>query len=469
MIRLVVVLLALLQGTPRPDVAADAPAIVHGPVDRLRPGEDLVVEANVTGPRPIARVSVSYQVGDRFGDTALERSGPATWRARVPATRLGRTFAYIVHASDEGGRVSTWPKAASGAPAQRVVVTDAARGERHLLYVTVPGVRNYVEYGGMGVLVYDIADGHRFVKRIPVFEARDGVPPENIKGVALSAESGRLYVTTTRRMAALDLNTERIIWNREYEGGCDRMAISPDGRILYVPSLEGPHWHVVDAGTGDVIRRIETNSGAHNTIFGLDGASVYLAGLRSPLLHVADAASHTIAKKVGPFSDVIRPFTVNGRQTLCFVNVNGLLGFEVGDLNTGRMLHRVEVPGFSQGPVKRHGCPSHGIALTPDESELWLADAANSRVHIFDATSMPPKQLASIPLRDQPGWITFSVDGRYAYPSTGDIIDAKTRQIVGGLTDERARAVQSEKMVDAIYSGGRLVRAGDQFGIGRQR
>jgi hypothetical protein len=40
---------------------------------------------------------------------------------------------------------------------------------------------------------------------------------------------------------------------------------------------------------------------------------------------------------------------------------------------------------------------------------------------------------------------------------------------VGGLTDEHGRAVQSEKMVDAIYSGGRLVRAGDQFGIGRQR
>ena len=469
MIRLIVVLLALLQGTSPPAVAVDAPAIVHVPVDRLRPGEDLVVEANVTGPRPIVRVSVSYQVGERFGDTALERSGPATWRARVPAARLGRSFTYIVHASDEGGRASTWPSVTSGAPAQRVVVSDQARDERHLLYVTVPGVRNYVEYGGMGVLVYDIAGGHRFVKRIPVFEAKPGVAPENIKGVALNAESGRLYVTTTRRMAAVDLKTDRVVWNREYEGGCDRMAISPDGRILYVPSLEGPHWHVVDAGTGDVIKRIDTNSGAHNTIFGLDGASVYLAGLGSPLLHVADAVSHTIAKKVGPFSDVIRPFTVNGRQTLCFVNVNGLLGFEVGDLNTGKMLRRVEVRGYSQGPVKRHGCPSHGIALSPDESELWLADAANSRVHIFDATSMPPKQLASIPLRDQPGWITFSLDGRYAYPSTGDIIDTQTRQIVGGLTDERGRAVQSEKMVDAIYSGGRLVRAGDQFGIGRQR
>jgi DNA-binding beta-propeller fold protein YncE len=469
MIRFIVVLVALLQGMPRPEVAADRPTIVHVPVDRLKPGSDLVVEANVTGPRPIVRVTVSYQVGDRFGDTGLERSGSDTWRARVPASRFGRDFAYIVHASDDAGRVSTWPSVASGAPAHHVAVTDTTRDERHLLYVTVPGVRNYVEYGGMGVLVYDISDAHRFVKRIPVFEAKDGAAPENIKGVALSAESARLYVTTTRRMAALDLKTERVVWNREYDGGCDRLAISPDGRILYVPSLEGPHWHVVDAASGDVIKRIDTNSGAHNTIFGLDGASVYLAGLRSPLLHVADAASHTIAKKVGPFTDVIRPFTVNGRQTLCFVNVNGLLGFEVGDLRTGKMLHRVEVRGFSQGPVKRHGCPSHGIALSPDESELWLADAANSRVHIFDAASMPPQQLASIPLRDQPGWVTFSVDGRYAYPSTGDIIDTKTRQIVGGLTDERGRAVQSEKVVDAVYSAGRLIRAGDQFGVGRQR
>jgi DNA-binding beta-propeller fold protein YncE len=469
MIRYIVFLVAALLGTPQPSVVADAPSIVHVGVDRLRAGEDLVVEATVTGARPIARVSVSSQVGDRFGDTAFERAGPATWRARVPGARLDRDFAYIIHASDEGGRVSTWPSVASGAPGHRVTVAGAARTERHLLYVTVPGVRNYVEYGGVGVIVYDIANGHRFVKRIPVFDVKDGVAPENIKGVALSAQSDVLYVTTPRRMAALDLKTERVLWNREYDGGCDRMAISPDGRILYVPSLEGPHWHVVDARTGDVIKRIDTDSGAHNTIYGPDGAFVYLAGLRSPLLHVADAATHTVTKRVGPFGSMIRPFTINGRQTLCFVNINNLLGFEVGDLRTGKMLHRVEVRGYEQAPVKRHGCPSHGIALTPDESELWLADAANSRVHIFDATSMPPKQVASIRVRDQPGWIAFSLDGRYGYPSTGDIIDTRTRQIIGGLTDERGRAVQSEKMVDAMYSGDRLVRAGDQFGIGRRR
>jgi DNA-binding beta-propeller fold protein YncE len=140
-----------------------------------------------------------------------------------------------------------------------------------------------------------------------------------------------------------------------------------------------------------------------------------------------------------------------------------------GDLQTGKMIHRVEVQGYQQGPVKRHGCPSHGIGLTPDERELWLADAANSRVHIFDATVMPPRQAASIQLRDHPGWLTFSLDGKYAYPSTGEVIDTRTRKIVARLTDEQGRAVQSEKMVEAVYQGGRLVQAGDQFGIGRKQ
>lgn len=350
-----------------------------------------------------------------------------------------------------------------------VVPAQPAPQERHLLYVAVPGVRNYVEHGGVGILVFDMDDGHRFVKRIPTFETSDGEPPEAIKGIAASAQTGRLYVTTTKRLAALDLNTERILWNREYKGGCDRLAIAPDGRLLYVPSLEGPHWNVIDAATGDLITSVVVNSGAHNTIYGSNGAAVYLAGLKSPILNVADPRTHTIATRVGPFSNVIRPFTVNGRQTLCFVNVNELLGFEVGDLQSGKMLHRIEVKGYQKGPVKRHGCPSHGIALTPDDSELWLADAANSRVHIFDARAMPPKQVASLLLRDQPGWMMFSFDGKYAYPSTGDVIETVRRRIVAELTDERGRPVQSEKMVDIVFAGDRPARAGDQFGIGRSR
>ena len=342
-------------------------------------------------------------------------------------------------------------------------------GERHFLYVAEPGIRNYVEYGGVGVLVYDMDAGHRFVKRIPTFPEVAGQPPENVKGVAAHAATARLFVSTIKRVAAIDLNTEKMLWNRTYDGGADRLAVSPDGATLYVPSLEGPHWNAVEAATGDVIAKVVTDSGAHNTVYGADGRYVYLAGLKSPKLAVADARSHKVVKEVGPFSNVIRPFTINGSETLAFVNVNDLLGFEVGDIKTAKMLHRVEVTGFAKGPVKRHGCPSHGVGLTPDEKELWLSDGHNESVHIFDATVMPPRQVATIKLRDQPGWVTFSLDGRYAYPSTGEVIDTRTRKIVVALTDEEKRVVQSEKVVEVVMANGRPSRTGDQFGVGRRK
>lgn len=341
--------------------------------------------------------------------------------------------------------------------------------EQHLLYVASPGIRNYTEYGGVGILVFDIDHGFRFVKRIPTWDYQPGQQPENVKGIAASAATGRIYLTNNSRLLALDAVTGRRVWDKAYDGGCDRLAISPDGKTLYVPQLEGNLWHVVDGENGAVMATIESKTGSHNTICSLDGTRAYLAGLRSPLLLVVDTRTEKIVGSVGPFTNSIRPFTVNGSGTLCFVNVDGLLGFEVGDLRTDRMLFRLQVAGYRQGPVKRHGCPSHGIALTPDERELWVADGANNAIHIFDATVMPPRQTGTVKVRDLPGWISFSMDGRYAFSSTGEIIDAATKKIVASLQDEDGRQVQSEKMLDVAIADGRVVRAGNQFGVGMKR
>ena len=349
------------------------------------------------------------------------------------------------------------------------VALPAMAAEQHLLYVASPGTRNYVQYGGVGILVFDIDNGYKFVRRIPTWNVPAGKEPENVKGIAASAETGRVYVTSLNRMIAIDAVSGKKIWDKAYEGGCDRLAISPDGKILYVPQLEGPMWHVVNAATGDVIASIETKSGSHNTIYAADGAHVYMAGLKSPLLSVADTKTHTVASTVGPFENVIRPFTVNGSNTLVFVNVNGLLGFEVGDLRTGKKLYHVEVAGYKQGPVKRHGCPSHGIALTPDEKQLWLADCANSAIHVFDSTVMPPKQVADIPQRDCVGWLSFSMDGKVAYSSTGEVVDVATRKVIAALKDETGREVQSEKLLDLTISAGKVLRAGNQFGVGMKQ
>ncbi|MEX1241898.1 MAG: hypothetical protein WEB30_19415, partial [Cyclobacteriaceae bacterium] len=323
----------------------------------------------------------------------------------------------------------------------------AAPPKGRYLYVAVPGIRNYLGYGGHGILVFDMDNNHRFVKRIKTQGLNQNGEPSNVKGVAVSVPLNSIFISTLQKMQRIDLTTEKVVWEKTYEGGCDRMSIMPDGKTMYLPSLEKDFWNVVDCATGDVIKKITVVRRAHNTVAGLSGKHAYLADIASPFLHVTDAKTHEIIKQVGPFRDGIRPFTVNGSETLAFVNVDGLLGFEVGDLRTGKPVALVTVQGWNMGEVRRHGNPSHGIGLTPDEKEVWVSDGHNMRMHVFSATA-PYQQLTTIPLQDMPGWVTFSLDGKYAYPSSGEVIDVKTRKILLTLQDEFYNNVASEKMVE---------------------
>ena len=362
---------------------------------------------------------------------------------------------------------TTRPAAASPRITRPTAATPPAPATHHYLYVAAPGVRNYLQYGGHGLLVFDMDNHFKFVKRIATGGLDDKGQPSNVKGVAVSLYTHCIYISTIQSLLCLDLQTEKLVWEKKYENGCDRMSVSPDGKTIYLPSFEGDDWKVLDARTGDVLHKVVTHSGSHNTIYGPDGQKVYLEGLRSNYLTVVRTSDYSVSQ-AGPFFNHIRPFTIDSRQQRCYVNCDSLLGFEVGDLHTGRMITHVDVKGFQPGPVKRHGCPSHGIALTPDEREVWLADAFNESIHIFTLTDTNIRQGETIRLRDQPGWITFSIDGKYALPSTGDIIDTKTKKIVATLKDETGAPVQSEKMVEIGFAGQRPVQAGDQFGIGRR-
>lgn len=334
------------------------------------------------------------------------------------------------------------------------------------LYVAVPGIRNYLGYGGHGILVFDMDNSHRFVRRIKTQGLNQNGAPLNVKGIAVSVPLNSIYVSTLQTLQRIDITSEKVVWEKTYEGGCDRMSVSPDGKIMYLPSLEKDFWNVVDCNTGDIIKKIKVVRRAHNTVYGLSGKHAYLADIASPYLYVTDTKTHTIVKEVGPFGEGIRPFTINGSETLAFVNVDGLLGFEVGDLVTGKAIARIVVQGWNMGEVRRHGNPSHGIGLTPDEKEVWVSDGHNMRMHVFSAVA-PFQQLTTIPLQDMPGWVTFSLDGKYAYPSSGEVIDVRTRKILLTLQDEFYNNVASEKMVEIHIDGNKAVKAGDQFGLGR--
>jgi len=340
-----------------------------------------------------------------------------------------------------------------------------AQNNKRYLYVAVPGIRDYLGYGGHGILVFDINNNHKFVKRIKTQGLHPDNTPSNVKGIAVSLPLNSIFISTLESLQRIDLSTEKIIWEKQFEGGCDRMSVSPDGMTMYLPSLEKEFWNVIDCKDGSIIKKIQVNKRAHNTIYSQSGNAVYLDDIASPWLYIADAKNHALSDKIGPFSNYVRPFTVNGKETIAYVTVDSLLGFETGDIKTGKKLMSVKVEGWEMGPVRRHGNPSHGIGLTPDEKEIWLCDGHNMRMHVFK-NEPPYQQLTTIPLQDMPGWINFSLDGKYAYPSSGEVIDVTTRKVLLTLKDEFNNSVASEKMLEIQFNGNKPVKAANQFGLG---
>ena len=348
-------------------------------------------------------------------------------------------------------------------------MASLAAQERHrFLYVAVPGAGNETEYRGVGILVYDIDNGHKLVKRIPTWPDRAG-EAEQVRGVAASAGARRLFVSTVKRLAAFDLVTEKIVWEETYDGRCcDRLALSPDGTTIYAPALGAPKWYVIDAAKGTLLTTIDVMGWPRQAVFSHDGTHVYLSAWESPVLSVVDAAARKIVREAGPFTSYMCPFTINGRASQVFANIDGLVGFDVADLQTGLVLDRVVIEGYQMELAGKFECPSHGIGLSPDERELWVADGVDNRLHVFDATTYPPVSSTTVEVRAQPRWITFGIDGAYVYPSTGDVIDRESKKVVATLEDERGLFVHSERMLEIQFDGLVPIQAGNQVATGQK-
>jgi DNA-binding beta-propeller fold protein YncE len=99
----------------------------------------------------------------------------------------------------------------------------------------------------------------------------------------------------------------------------------------------------------------------------------------------------------------------------------------------------------SQPPQRRR---THGAGLTPDEKELWISDQADNALYVFDNTVEPPKQKERIDVQMQHGWVAFSPDGKYAWCSSPDIIDAHSKKIIRTFKDEKGQNVASSKFVE---------------------
>ena len=316
---------------------------------------------------------------------------------------------------------------------------------KRYLYMSTPDASQKEGRSGNGILVFDIDNGHKFVRRInvPIFE-------EGIRGFTGNLKTHSVYYSTSnRRVGTFDLETEKVVWEKTYEVGADRSSITMDGKKLYVPSgwwdkAEDGGLLVVNATNGELIKRIRVGPQAHNSFVSLNGRFVYLG--TQTMLTVFDTAKEKLIQQVKDVGEYgIFPYTVNSANSIAYVCLGKTVGFDVVDLKAGKVLHRV-IAGSE--PILHR---THGAGLTPD------------------ATKMPPQPKGHVDLSIAGhGWVTFSLDGKYAYSHAPDIFDAKTKKHLGTFKDEQGNPFASSKFIEVHFQNGKVTGMGNEFGLGRK-
>src|SRR5881628_3620732 len=220
--------------------------------------------------------------------------------------------------------------------------------QKELIYVTLPGsLERSPDQNGNGIVVLDAKNNYNFVKRIPVFDIPASQNPEQIAGVTASPVTQMIYIAARGRLAAVDLTTDKKVWENAYDGQCcERPQISPDGSFMYVGSDLKDFWYVINPKTGELITKAMAplSPNAHNLNLSPDGKFAFMTP-NGKVMSIADTSTHKTMKTI-PFNDNIRVFVLNHDASLIYTNQNNFLGFQIADVKSGKVLHSVEVQGY---------------------------------------------------------------------------------------------------------------------------
>lgn len=324
---------------------------------------------------------------------------------------------------------------------------------------------------GGSISVYDIGAGHRLVKTIETVRDVD-----DVRGVAASMATGRLYVAYRTRSGVgmiycLNVYDDAVLWNRAIDPDVDRLAIHPGGQLLYAPTYEGrsaDFINVLDASTGDVVRKVHFSNRSHDTLFPVSGPLFQETKAEDGsgnYLYTIDPQSYAVSR-IGPYAGILGPYAVDGMSRYVVNNVTGLWGMQVAELNSGRIVtaRLAEHPSGEPGLL-------HGIGWTPDQREVWQSSSAGDpHIYVWSMRDpMAPVLAGRVSMKSHSGahWITFDIDGNYAYVAPNkssddatEIFDAHTHKSLGLIGS-------SEDMIEIDFTDGKVGRVGDQYGIGR--
>lgn len=212
--------------------------------------------------------------------------------------------------------------------------------------------------------------------------------------LAVSADGRKLYIASedTGRGIVLDASSGAQLANLPVGGEPEGVTLSPDGRFVYMSSEEDHHIAVIDTSRDQVVATFEVGERPRFTEFSDDGKFAFVSAENDGTITVADAATHKMLRAIKLEGGLLtRPvgMTLSHDGKLLYTVTGRGKNLLAIDLATDKVVQSVEV-----------GPRPWGVVISPDGATLYTANGNSNDVSVVDAASF--QVLGRIPVGDSP-------------------------------------------------------------------
>jgi YVTN family beta-propeller protein len=261
-------------------------------------------------------------------------------------------------------------------------------------------------------------------------------------GIVIAPGGARIYITEepTRTMDAVDAKTLKVIKKVPLSGRPNNLAVTADGKKVYVGIAQSPGAvDVIDTTTLTNIKSIPVQGAIHNVYVTPDSKYAVSGSVATGVITAIDTSTDTVAWSWKE-SAGIRPmiFTTNpdGSTKEMIYQLSNFHGFVVADFATQKELRRVEmpeIPGQEKVIDGIQGAPAHGLLLTDGGKVLWTT----SKFYDYAAAYSVPdyKLIKIVPVGSHPEWLTVPPGSKAIYvgcagSDSTDVIDGVTMKVI---------------------------------------
>ncbi len=258
------------------------------------------------------------------------------------------------------------------------------------------GTKLFVSGGGHNKIYLFTNDGERFVGRDSIQVIPRPGPECFLTGLAPTADGKTLYVAskTMRTLFRVDVPEKKVTDTVRFGHFLYDVLLTPDGRKVYVSIWGGRAVGVVDAVTMKLLRRIPAGDHPNKMVLGPDGR-----------LFVANANTDDIT---------------------------------VVDTHTDEVTETISLLPYEGAP---YGSTPNGLALSPDGTVLYVANAGNNDVAVVDVSQPGAARVQGlIPAGWYPTAVAVTHDGKTLCIANGKGIISRANPHAPQPTDEPPKA-----------------------------